>query len=259
MGNFEMDIRDIEYIREVARLGTVEELKLLFRQPRINWNQSLMIIAAQKGYLEVVRLLLENEDVQVNQENEYGCTPLMLAAYNGHHEVVKLLLEKDYIQVNKATKSGDTSLMFGAEKGHHEVVRLLLGRDDVQVGQGNKKGNTPLILAAYKGHFEVVKVLLEKEGIQVNQGNKAGSTPLILATQRKHHQVVALLEDKVRRPLYEDQTCLACMDRTPDVVLVPCGHQNMCAPCAYKWTEKDANGCPSDRIPILKILPLEEE
>ena len=47
--------------------------------------------------------------------------------------------------------------------------------------------------------------------------------------------------------------CVICMDREPEVVLVPCGHQNICAPCAYQW--KEENGCcPTDRREIQMIV-----
>ena len=49
------------------------------------------------------------------------------------------------------------------------------------------------------------------------------------------------------------QNCVICMDREPEVVLVPCGHQNICAPCAYQW--KEENGCcPIDRREIQMIV-----
>ena len=49
--------------------------------------------------------------------------------------------------------------------------------------------------------------------------------------------------------------CVICMDRKPEVVLAPCGHQNICAPCANQW--KEENGCcPTDRRPIEMIVSL---
>ena len=48
-------------------------------------------------------------------------------------------------------------------------------------------------------------------------------------------------------------TCVVCMDREPQVVLVPCGHQNLCAPCAYQWTEENGR-CPTDRREIEIIV-----
>ena len=47
--------------------------------------------------------------------------------------------------------------------------------------------------------------------------------------------------------------CVVCMDREPQVVLVPCGHQNLCAPCAYQWKEENGH-CPTDRREIEIIV-----
>ena len=62
-------------------------------------------------------------------------------------------------------------------------------------------------------------------------------------------------EPEVENQVQTRQDCIVCMDRKPEVVLVPCGHQNMCAPCAHQW--KDDNGtCPIDRKEIAMIIPL---
>lgn len=63
---------------------------------------SPLMIAAYKGQSDVVRELLNNKDVDINEKNKYadtsgytgGYTPLMCAVENGHIEVVKLLLDK---------------------------------------------------------------------------------------------------------------------------------------------------------------------
>ena len=49
--------------------------------------------------------------------------------------------------------------------------------------------------------------------------------------------------------------CVICMDRRPEVVLVPCGHQNVCAPCAHQWKE-ESGSCPTDRRKIDLIVTL---
>ena len=54
--------------------------------------------------------------------------------------------------------------------------------------------------------------------------------------------------------------CIVCMDRSPNVVLVPCGHQNLCSRCAHKWKDSpqsEGGGCcPTDRRHIDKIVML---
>ena len=52
-------------------------------------------------------------------------------------------------------------------------------------------------------------------------------------------------------------TCIVCYDRRPEVALVPCGHQNLCSVCARRWHEEGEGKCPTDRIQVSHILPLE--
>ena len=52
--------------------------------------------AARKGYQEVVKMLLEQEDVDPNWPGAtYGPTPLSWAAEGGHEEIVKMLLAQE--------------------------------------------------------------------------------------------------------------------------------------------------------------------
>ena len=61
----------------------------------------------------------------------------------------------------------------------------------------------------------------------------------------------------------EGSTCCVCLDLPPQVVLVPCGHMNLCWDCACLWKRKPQKGgggvCPNCRTPIdfiQKFVPL---
>ena len=58
--------------------------------------------AAKNGHEEVVKILLDREDIDPNKPNEESQTPLFLAACNGHERVVRLLLGRDYVDPNKS-------------------------------------------------------------------------------------------------------------------------------------------------------------
>ena len=61
--------------------------------PEYKNNLVPIIAAAQNGYLEIVKLLIEN-GANVDSQTELGYTALELAASNGHLEVVDLLIQK---------------------------------------------------------------------------------------------------------------------------------------------------------------------
>ena len=55
----------------------------------------------------MVKLLLRQGDIQVNQAGLNGETPLNIAAHMGNHQVVDLLLKRGDINVNQATTTAE--------------------------------------------------------------------------------------------------------------------------------------------------------
>ena len=142
-----------------------------------------------------------------------------------------------------------------AQNRHVEIVEKLLKNADVNVNMGQNWGFTPLYVAAEAGHGEIVDLLLRHQDLKVKKASKDGVTPLQIAKLEGHEEIVSKIVKHMKRPLDEDQTCLVCLDRTADVFLVPCGHQNLCGPCAYQINE-ESKRCPTDRSDILEIVPL---
>ena len=77
--------------------------------------QSLAMIAA---------LLKAGADV--NSRDEYGSTALSRASYRGNKDLVKLLLAQPGIKLDQTNVDGETALMMAAENGHAEIVEMLL-------------------------------------------------------------------------------------------------------------------------------------
>jgi ankyrin repeat protein len=82
-----------------------------------------LYIAAEKGHVDVVRLLLEAGVVYDKATTDNGTTPLFVAAQNGHVEAVRLLIEAG-ADFHKAANDGATPLDVAAQEGHMEVLRL---------------------------------------------------------------------------------------------------------------------------------------
>ncbi|CAK8990518.1 unnamed protein product [Durusdinium trenchii] len=179
-----------------CRENNVRAVESLLQKPYDpNWrggafNATPIHIAANRGHLEVVRLLLE-AGADKDAVRTDGATALFIAAKNGHLEVVRLMLEagadKDAVQTE-----GPTALFIAAQKGHFQAVQLLLeaGADKDAV---HGKRATALYIAAQEGYLEVVRLLLEA-GVDKNAAiTDNGSTPLLIAIQNGHSEIVRLL------------------------------------------------------------------
>ncbi len=174
-----------------------------------NGENTALIFAAEKGHIEIVRLLLEH-NADKNHPNTNGSTAINYAAGNGHLEIVKLLLKHD-ARTNHPNKDGNTALIYAAKNDHLEIAKLLLehGADKNHL---NKDENTALNCAAADGNLEMAKLLL-KHNAHTNHPNKEGNTPLIFAATNGHPQIVKLLlehgADK-NHPNKDGNTPLTC-------------------------------------------------
>ena len=154
------------------------------------YGMTPLMLAAEKGYDNVVTLLLAHE-ANVNAQDNYNWTALMVAAAKGHDNVVKVLLERG-ADVHAKNKSGKTALMVAAEDGKLDVVTLLLVHKANVNAQDNDNW-TALMIAAWNGHDKVVNALLER-GADVNAKNKSGKTALDYANEGKYTAIVKLLQ-----------------------------------------------------------------
>lgn len=86
--------------------------------------------ASEKGYVEVVRELLETTMINVNHTNYVGWTPLLEAIVLNdggirQQQIVKLLLDNG-ANPGMTDKHGKTPLQLAKEKGYSEIVDLLI-------------------------------------------------------------------------------------------------------------------------------------
>ena len=96
--------------------------------------------AAQNGYLEIVKLLLD-KGADPNAITKDNCTALQTAAERGYREIVELLLDKG-ANLDDRMGNGKTALHLAAENGRREIVELLLDRG----ANINNKTETGLII-----------------------------------------------------------------------------------------------------------------
>ena len=120
-------------------------------------------VIAFLGIAGIVAAVLEMKEGDVNAADCMRTTALTWATRRGHKEIVKVLLEREDVNPNAAdTQDGWTPLTLAAENGNETLVMMFLGRQDTDPNTADTKyGRTPLSWAVRCKHEEVVKVLLE--------------------------------------------------------------------------------------------------
>jgi ankyrin repeat protein len=158
-------------------------------------EQIVLTWAAEKGFIELVRLMLASNDANADLKDESDRTALSYAAEMGRRDVVQLLLDRDDVNADSPDHFGRTPLSFAAEGGYQEIARLLLMREDVKADSADPEGSyggdrTPLSWAAGEGHEDLVRLLLARDDINADSFDNAGSTPLLYAAIGGHEGVV---------------------------------------------------------------------
>ena len=114
---------------DVARKGTIEEVKVIFKKKPNSINAlnnegySPLVLATYRGNNEVAKFLIENGS-DINGNSKMG-TPLMAAIVKGNTEIAKLLIEKK-ANVNSSDANGTTALMYAVQFKNSDILKLLL-------------------------------------------------------------------------------------------------------------------------------------
>lgn len=108
-----------------------------------------MMEASSGGYIDIVKLLLENT-AAVNSQSQAGNTALIYACCGGYEDVVEVLLNHG-ADIEAHNENGHTPLMEAASGGHVNVAKMLLERGACINSHSNEFKESALTLACYKG------------------------------------------------------------------------------------------------------------
>ncbi len=149
-------------------------------------ENTALVLASRKNYIEIVKLLLEVESINVNIQNNSGNSALILASYNNYIEIIKLLLEHENINVNLQNKYGGTALMFAFWKSNMEIVKLLLEAENINVNLQDNNDDTALIFASKNSYIEIVELLLAKGATNAVNSNYSKKINAVLANWKTY-------------------------------------------------------------------------
>ncbi|EFA84000.1 RNA polymerase III subunit [Heterostelium album PN500] len=163
--------------------------------------------------LKVEDLIKSNPNLNVNEQDSRGLTPIHLAASLGHLDVVTVLVKVGKARLDQSDRSDSTPLFKAAAAGHVEIVDFLV-KSGARVNHQDADHATPLFvtcdavstLAAQQhsndgiskapsglsAYLQIVRLLLDAKA-NVSIRNKSAKTPLMMAVRSKQPQLVQLL------------------------------------------------------------------
>ncbi|CAH0017361.1 unnamed protein product [Clonostachys rhizophaga] len=152
----------------------------------LNLDRALYL-AAERGNLEMVQLLLARGAGLEHDGAGPGATPLMVASLHNHEAIVKVLINKG---AKFYVNDGRSALTAATIGGHLHIVRLLLKSGAPVNVQGGKDYIRPAIAeACVHGMKEILELLL-----QHGQGvNHHTSPPLVFASMHGNIEMARML------------------------------------------------------------------
>ncbi|XP_038074014.1 ankyrin repeat family A protein 2-like [Patiria miniata] len=157
--------------------------------PTCLYNYSVHQLAAQ-GEIATLEEKFQ-EDIDIDELDSIGRTPLMWACAHQQTDIVQHLLTHG-ADVTKESLDGETALAFASSAGSIDIVRTLL-TEGADVNKADWNEGTPLLYAVYNNHPICVRLLLEA-GADLTVQTEGGHTPVSLAVAMGHREVQLTIE-----------------------------------------------------------------
>ena len=155
-------------------------------------GQSGLILAAREPAMKAFLVLVNWPRIKVETRNANDESPLMIAALKGYLDKARLLIDKG-ADVNK---TGWTPLHYAATKGDPAMIDLLL-ESHAYIDAESPNGSTPLMMAAMYGTTSAVKLLLES-GADPSLRNEQGLTAIDFAQRGQRLESVEVISAFIR-------------------------------------------------------------
>jgi ankyrin repeat protein len=150
-----------------SKHGNVEAIKYLIDDLHATYNNNIFN-AAEKGYIGLVRYLVEFKGASVSAKDKDDRTPPFYAATGanqkgGHLNVLRYFLDEKKADTRQKDKKGYTLLHAAVRSGPLDVVKYLVEEKRLDVNAKDKSGFTVLFLSLHGHQFDVFKYLLEEK------------------------------------------------------------------------------------------------
>jgi len=144
---------------------------------------------AGKG--ELTQRDIDSVDVEINEADSDGMTPLMWSSAYGQVPTAAMLLKAGSFHSTKGLE-GETAMHLAAAGGHTEIIRLLISAG-APVNEIDDNSNTPLMYAAFNNHAHALNELLNHSA-DLTLFNLNDDSALSIAIKRSSKETQSVIE-----------------------------------------------------------------
>lgn len=180
--------------------GIVEAFNLLILKGsdtsvKTKHSRTISHLAVQSRNLSMIKRILELGILKLDDEDEYGWTPVHFAAYYNLEAALKLFSEIDTKVFKAKNKIGRTPLACACLIGSLDAIKTIEAIDKELLEDTDDDGNTLLHIAVSKNCLDTVKYLVGKGIIDPNTVNRENLSPLQVAINKGLHEIAAFIQN----------------------------------------------------------------
>ena len=186
------------------------------------YDRTPLHYAAEKGYPEIVTLLIEN-GADANQPGQKGKNALHLACYFNQIEIVRLLKKLSVtLDYNAVDDAGNRALHYAFLSGSSRCAEFLLD-NGANINATNAKMATPIMMATLYAQENMIDILMKRKECDINHQDCKGETALHWAARCGYpivvRQLLLLKADKHRMNVMEQKAADVSSDKLIEQIL----------------------------------------
>ena len=156
----------------------VEQIKKIYNYPDII-NTFKMVKACVSNDTSEIRQIIKETTSSIFYKTIQGYTPLHLAVNNDNVEVMKLILQCNKVDVNTYDNYGFSPIFYAILKKRYDVLKMLISHPSFRINYKNVTGLNPLLFTVVLRNKEALKMLLAHPQTDINITGRHNNTALI--------------------------------------------------------------------------------
>jgi ankyrin repeat protein len=219
-----IESRKVQVIQDILDLSklslrNISVRDIFYRKMKKGYN--CLTLAVEIGDAAILELLVKETLIDVDLRDHFGKTALILAAEKGRLDLAKIVLEAKAF-VNLSDSEQNTALILAVKIGHVPLARELMVTYGANVYKENKFGDSALSLAFQRLDVDMANMLVSA-GADVKHRDAKGNTMMMTAVKKgldKMADMVLQFDTREDIDIFNKPLIAAAQENQPKIVRI---------------------------------------